>query len=125
MLSFLPLSTAPVSTLGGLNSLYVSAALNVEGILDSSSFIKIYQSAQFDCLANFQADLYPVRQINVYYTVYVTTDKNHTMTLNTNDLEVLYRAPDYTSNFYMNTDLNYNLSVRTSADFVLNAIKEL
>jgi len=60
----------------------------------------------------------------VYYTVYVTTDKNYTMTLNTNDLEVLYRASDYTSNFYVSTDLNYQLSLTQSLDLLLYAVKE-
>ena len=60
----------------------------------------------------------------MYYTVYVTTDKNHTMTLNTNDFEFLYRASDYTSNFYVNTNLNYQLSLTQSLDLLLYAVKE-
>jgi hypothetical protein len=46
------------------------------------------------------------------------------MTLNTNDLEVLYRASDYTSNFYVNTDLNYQLALTQSLDLLLYAVKE-
>jgi hypothetical protein len=102
----------------------VSAIFNAEGNLDLSPTIRLYESARFDCFANFEASLYAVRQINVYYTVYVTTDKNHIMTLNTNDLEVLYRASDYTSNFYVSTDLNYQLALTQSLDLLLYAVKE-
>lgn len=124
MLSFLPLSTVPLSSLGGNNPLYASAIFDAEGNLDLSPIIKLYELAQFDCFADFEAGLYPVRQINVYYTVYVTTDKNYTMALNTNDLEVLYRASDYTSNFYVSTDLNYQLELTQSLDLLLYAVKE-
>lgn len=124
MLSFLPLSTVPLSSLGGNNPLYASAIFDAEGSLYLFPTIRLFESAQFDCFANFQASLYPIRQINVYYTVYVTTDKNHTMTLNTNDLEVLYRASDYTSNFYISTDLNYQLTLTQSLDLLLYAVKE-
>jgi len=124
MLSFLPLSTTPLSSLGGISPLYVSAIFNAEGNLDLSPTIKLYESARFDCFADLSTDLYVVKEINVYYTVYVTTDKNHTMTLNTNDLEVLYRASDYTSNFYVSTDLNYQLALTQSLDLLLYAVKE-
>ena len=105
MLSFLPLSTAPLSSLGGISPLYVSAIFNAEGNLDLSPTIRLYESASFDCFANFEASLYAVRQINVYYTVYVTTDKNYTMTLNT-------------------TDFNYQLTLTQSLDLLLYAVKE-
>ena len=105
MLSFLPLSTTPLSSLGGLSPLYASAIFNAEGNLDLSPTIRLYESASFDCFANFEASLYPVRQINVYYTVYVTTDKNYTMTLNT-------------------TDFNYQLTLTQSLDLLLYAVKE-
>jgi hypothetical protein len=124
MLSFLPLSTTPLSSLGGISPLYVSAIFNAEGNLDLSPTIRLYESARFDCFTDLSADLYAVRQINVYYTVYVTTDKNHTTTLNTNDFEVLYRASDYTSNFYVSTDLNYQLALTQSLDLLLYAVKE-
>ena len=106
MLSFSPLSTTPLSSLGGISPLYVSAIFNAEGNLDLSPTIKLYESATFDCFADLSASLYVVRQINVYYTVYVTTDKN------------------YISNFYVNTDLNYQLTVTRSLDLLLNAVKE-
>jgi hypothetical protein len=124
MLSFSPLSTTPLSSLGGISPLYVSAIFNAEGDLDLSPTIKLYESATFDCFADLSASLYVVRQINVYYTVYVTTDKNYIMTLNTTDVETLYRASDFYSNFYVNTDLNYQLTVTRSLDLLLNAVKE-
>jgi hypothetical protein len=46
------------------------------------------------------------------------------MTLNTTDVETLYRASDFYSNFYVNTDLNYQLTVTRSLDLLLNAVKE-
>jgi hypothetical protein len=104
MLSFLPLSTTPLSSLGGISPLYASAIFNAEGNLDLSPTIRLYESASFDCFANFEASLYAVRQINVYYTVYVTTDKNYTMTLNT-------------------TDFNYQLTLTQSLDLLLYAVK--
>ena len=106
MLSFSPLSTTPLSSLGGINPLYVSAIFNAEGNLDLSPTIRLYDSATFDCFADLSASLYVIRQINVYYTVYVTTDKNYIMTLNTT------------------TDLNYQLTVTRSLDLLLNAVKE-
>lgn len=124
MLSFSPLSTTPFASLGGTNPLYVSAIFNTEGNLDLSPTIRLYDSATFDCFADLSASLYVVRQINVYYTVYVTTDKNYIMTLNTADVETLYRASDFYSNFYVNTDLNYQLTVTRSLDLLLNAVKE-
>ena len=124
MLSFSPLSTTPLSSLGGINPLYVSAIFNAEGNLDLSPAIRLYESATFDCFADLSASLYVVRQINVYYTVYVTTDKNYIMILNTTDAETLYRASDFYSNFYVNTDLNYQLTVTRSLDLLLNAVKE-
>jgi hypothetical protein len=44
--------------------------------------------------------------------------------LNTTDVETLYRASDFYSNFYVNTDLNYQLTVTRSLDLLLNAVKE-
>ena len=105
MLSFSPLSTTPLSSLGGINPLYVSAIFNAEGDLDLSPTIKLYESATFDCFADLSAGLYVVKEINVYYTVYV-------------------RASDFYSNFYVNTDLNYQLTVTRSLDLLLNAVKE-
>jgi hypothetical protein len=124
MLSFSPLSTTPLSSLGGISLLYVSAIFNAEGNLDLLPNIKLYESATFDCFADLSAGLYVVKEINVYYTVYVTTDKNYIMTLNTTDIETLYRASDFYSNFYVNTDLNYQLTVTRSLDLLLNAVKE-
>ena len=124
MLSFSPLSTTSLSSLGGTNPLYVSAIFNAEGDLDLSPTIRLYDSARLDCFADLSASLYVIRQINVYYTVYVITDKNYIMTLNTTDVETLYRASDFYSNFYVNTDLNYQLTVTRSLDLLLNAVKE-
>lgn len=124
MLSFSPLSTTPLSSLGGINPLYVSAIFNAEGNLNLLPIIKLYESARLDCFADLSAGLYVVKEINVYYTVYVTTDKNYIMTLNTTDIETLYRASDFYSNFYVNTDLNYELTVTRSLDLLLNAVKE-
>jgi hypothetical protein len=124
MLSFLPLSTTPLSSLGGISPLYVSAIFNAEGNLDLAPTIRLYESARFDCFADLSTDLYVVKEINVYYTVYVTTDKNHIMTLNTTEVETLYRASDFYSSFYINTDLNYQLTVTRSLDLLLDAAKE-
>jgi hypothetical protein len=124
MLSFSPLSTTPLSSLGGISPLYVSAIFNAEGNLDLSPTIRLYDSATFDCFADLSASLYVIRQINVYYTVYVTTDKNYTMALNTTDVETLYRASDFYSNFYVSTDLNYQLALTQSLDLLLYAVKE-
>jgi hypothetical protein len=103
MLSFLPLSTTPLSSLGGLSPLYVSAIFNAEGNLDLSPTIRLYESARFDCFADLSTDLYVVKEINVYYTVYVTSD--------------------YTSNFYVSTDLNYQIALTQSLDLLLYAVK--
>jgi hypothetical protein len=46
------------------------------------------------------------------------------MTLNTTDIETLYRASDFYSSFYINTDLNYQLTVTRSLDLLLDAAKE-
>ena len=117
MLSFLPLSTVPLSSLGGLSPFYASAALNAEGNLNLSPFVKIYQSAQFDCFANFSPSLYPVRNINVYHIVYVTTDINYEMTLNTNEESTLYTTQDLSFTSYVDTESNYQLTTMMAGDF--------
>jgi hypothetical protein len=112
MFSFSPLSSTPYCSLDS-GPIYASAL-----------FIKFYESIQFDCFSNFIGSLDPVRQINVYHIMYVTTNKNNIMLLNTEDLEIVYHTSDFYADFYVDTDLNYKLPLVMSADFILNAIEE-
>ena len=119
MLSFLPLSTVPLSTLGGINPLYVSAIFNSEGNLDLSPLTIIYNGSQFDCYADFSPSLYPIRNINVYHIVYVTTDINYEMTLNTNEESTLYTTQDLSFTSYVDTESNYQLTTMMAGDFTM------
>lgn len=117
MLSFSPLSTNPLSTLGGLNLLYASIGLNCEGNLLSYPLQYIYNGSQFDCFANFSPSLYPVRSINVYHIVYVTTDINYDMTLNTVEESTFYTTQDLSFTSYVDTKPNYQLTAMMAGDF--------
>jgi hypothetical protein len=123
MLSFLPLSTTPYSSLAS-GPIYAFALFSSDINLELSPAIKFYESIQFDCFSNFIGSLDPVRQINVYHIMYVTTNKNNIMLLNTEDLEIVYHTSDFYADFYVDTDLNYELPLIMSADFILNAIEE-
>lgn len=123
MLSFSPLSSTPYSALSS-DVLYAFASLSAEAALEPSSVIKFYDSVQFDCFSDLSASLNPIRQINVYHIMYVTTNKNHTMTLNTEEVQLVYHTSDFNQTLYIGTDTNYELGVVISADFILNAIKE-
>lgn len=123
MFSFSPLSSTPYCSLDS-GPIYASALFSSNVDFEVSPVIKFYESIQFDCFSNFIGSLDPVRQINVYHIMYVTTNKNNIMLLNTEDLEIVYHTSDFYADFYVDTDLNYKLPLVMSADFILNAIEE-
>ena len=123
MLSFSPISSTPYSALNG-DVFYAKASLNINTDILENSNIKFYESIKFDCFGDLLSSLYVKRQINVYYTVYVTQNQNYTLSVKTTDSEILYRALDFTSNFYISSDLNYKLTLNRSLDFILNVVKE-
>lgn len=117
MLGFHPLSTNPISTLGGINLLYASIGLNCEGNLLPYPIQKMYNGSQFDCLADFSSSFYPIRNINVYHIVYVTTDINYDMTLNTVDESILYATQELDFTSYVDTEQSYLLTTMMAGDF--------
>jgi len=123
MLSFSPISSTPYSALSS-DVLYAFASLSAEAALDPSSVINFYESVQFDCFSDLSSSLNPIRQINVYHIMYVTTNKDTIMTLNTEELQIAYHTSDFIQDLYLSTDVNYELGIVRSTDFILNAIKE-
>lgn len=117
MLSSSPISTNPMSSIEGINLFYISIAMNCEGNLLAYPIQEIYNTSQFDCSANFYPSLYPVRSINVYHIVYVTTDIDYSMTLNTVDESTLYTTQDLNFISYIDTEPNYQLTTMMAGDF--------
>lgn len=124
MLSFLPLSTVPLSSLGGISPLYVSAIFNAEGNLDLSPTIRLYESASFDCFANFEASLYAKRQINVYHIMYTKTDIDYTMKVDTSEVQILHYLATFDTISYITTDLLLELELTKDIDFIMYARDE-
>jgi hypothetical protein len=124
MLSFLPLSTVPLSSLGGLSPLYASALFSSEANLILSPTVIIYESSQFDCFANFQSSLYAVRQINVYHTMYTKTDIDYTMTVDTSEVQILHYLATFDTISYITTDLSLELELTKDIDFIMEARDE-
>lgn len=124
MLSFSPFSTTPYSTIGGVNILYVSALFNAEANLNLSPSVLIYETAQFDCFANFEASLYADRQINVYHTMYTKTDINYIMTVDTSEVTILYYLATFDTISYINTELSLELELTRDIDFIMEAKNE-
>ena len=138
MLSFSPLSTTPYATLGGISPLYVGALFSCEANLDLSPVIKFYESAQFDCFANFEVSLYAKRQIDVYHIMYTKTDIDYTMTVDTSEVQILHYLATFDTVSYITTDLslelkltkdiNFTMEARNetlfSIDFIMNVVKE-
>lgn len=124
MLSFSPFSTAPLSSLGGISPLYVGALFNCEADLNLSPIVKIYESAKFDCFANFQASLYPIRQINVYHTMYAKTDIDYTMTVDTSEVQILHYLATFDTISYITTDLSLQLELTEDINFIMYARDE-
>ena len=138
MLSFSPLSTTPYATLGGISPLYVGALFSCEANLDFSPVIKFYESAQFDCFANFEVSLYAKRQIDVYHIMYTKTDIDYTMTVDTSEVQILHYLATFDTVSYITTDLsleleltkdiNFTMEARNetlfSIDFIMNVVKE-
>lgn len=123
MLSFSPLSSTPYSALSS-DVLYARAVLSSNSNLDSSSTIRLFESVNFDCFAELSSSLYALREINVYYTVYVTTNKNYSMALNTEDFITTYSSSDFTTQLFGVNNLYYELSTVQSLNFALNVVKE-
>jgi hypothetical protein len=124
MLSFLPLSTTPLSSLGGISPLYVGALFSCEANIDLSPIIKFYESAQLDCFANFEASLYAKRQINVYHTMYTKTDIDYTMRVDTSEVQILHYLATFDTISYITTDLLLELELTKDIDFIMYARDE-
>jgi len=124
MLSFSPLSTTPYATLGGISPLYVGALFSCEANIDLSPVLKFYESAQFDCFANFEVSLYPIRQINVYYTMYTKTDIDYTMTVDTSEVQILHYLATFDTISYITTDLSLQLELTKDINFIMYARNE-
>lgn len=117
MLGFHPLSTNPTSSLGGINLFYASISLDSEGSVLSYPIQKIYNGSQFDSYSDFYPSLYPIRNTNVYHIVYVTTDINYNMTLNTVDESTLYTTQDVNFTSYIDSESDYQLSTLIAGNF--------
>jgi hypothetical protein len=124
MLSFSPLSTTPYATLGGISPLYVGALFSCEANLDLSPVIKFYESAQFDCFANFEASLYAKSQINVYHTMYTKTDIDYAMAVDTSEVQILYYLATFDAVSYITTDISWALNLTTYANFTMQVRDE-
>ena len=123
MFSATPFSSAPYSALSS-DILYAKATLLANSNLDSSSTICLFESVNFDCFAELSSSLYVLREINVYYTVYVTTNTNYSMTLDTEDFITTYSSSDFTTELFGANNLYYELSTVQSLNFALNVVKE-
>jgi hypothetical protein len=138
MLSFLPISTVPLSSLGGISPLYAAALFSCEANLDLSPVVKRFASAQFDCFSDLSADLYANRKINVYHTMYTKTNIDYTMTVDTSEVQILHYLATFETTFYITTDLSLQLELTKdinltmyarneslmSIDFIMNVVKE-
>jgi len=124
MLSFSPLSTTPLSSLGGISPLYVGALFSCEANIDLSPIIKFYESAHLDCFANFEASLYAKRQINVYHTMYTKTNIDYTMTVDTSEVQILHYLATFDTISYITTDLSLQLELTKDINFIMEARNE-
>lgn len=124
MLSFSPLSTTPLSSLGGISPLYVGALFSCEANIDLSPIVKIYQSAEFDCFINFEVSLYAKRQIDVYHIMYTKTDIDYTMRVDTSEVQILHYLATFDTISYITTDLLLELELTKGIDFIMYARDE-
>jgi hypothetical protein len=138
MLSFLPLSTTPLSSLGGISPLYVGALFSCEANIDLSPTLEEFGSSLFDCFSDLTANLHPIRQINVYHTMYTKTNIDYTMTVDTSEVQILHYLATFETISYITTDLSLELELvkdmnftlygrdqsLISVNFIMNVVKE-
>jgi hypothetical protein len=124
MLSFSPLSTTPYSSLGGINQLYVSALFESEASMILSPLMEQYASSTLDCFSDLLANLHPIRQINVYHTMYTKTDIDYTMTVDTSEVQILHYLATFDTISYITTDLSLELELTKDIDFIMYARDE-
>lgn len=116
MFSLAPFSTTPYSSLIA-DILYAHSLLSTNAQIEPSTLVKFYESSQLDCFANLSSSLHPIRQINVYHIVYVTTNTDYNMTLNTVEESTLYAKQDVNLISYLDTESNYKLSTMIVGEF--------
>ena len=124
MLSFSPLSTTPYASLGGINQLYVSALFESEASMILSPLMEQYASSTLDCFSDLLANLHPIRQINVYHTMYTKTDIDYTMTVDTSEVQILHYLATFDTVSYITTDLSLELELTKDIDFTMEARNE-
>lgn len=124
MLSFSPLSTTPYASLGGINQLYVSALFESEASMILSPLMEQYASSTLDCFSDLLANLHPIRQINVYHTMYTKTDIDYMMTVDTSEVTILHYLATFDAVSYITTDISWALNLTTDISFTLQGRSE-